>query len=361
MPGSDETTQRRFRQAIPNLTRKEYSGRTTSSVSPRASALPLDATLPPPLLPGTNMELDPHATADLTAFFTKRFPAPEDRNRLARDAKVTFREPTSAAPEVAWGGLLTRAQEQAALPRLARCAARHRPSDENLQGVAAVLNGRQWPPQKASSLPRGWKQMGALTALVAIAGVAWAASGPRDAALPEAHEAALEVSEENIEPVVVATELPPAPEPAAVATPEPEAVATPEPAVVASADPEPEATAGAAAPPSTPEPEPSSGTSAPAIASSSAPATNTGSCHGRPGELVGYWYAGTTAPGGKGDRITVPRDLNVRADYPDRHNNYDRRAPIRCTLGVGQSLVLSADPIAVPGGAYWVPLHAVGR
>ena len=83
-------------------------------------------------------------------------------------------------------------------------------------------------------------------------------------------------------------------------------------------------------------------------------------CSGPKGELVGYWYAGRTSPGVKGERITVPRDLNVRADYPDRHNDYNRRAKIRCTLGVGQSLVLTADPILVPGDAYWVPLHATG-
>ena len=82
---------------------------------------------------------------------------------------------------------------------------------------------------------------------------------------------------------------------------------------------------------------------------------------GPEGKLVGYWYAGRESPGQKGDKITVPRDLNVREDYPDKHNDYNRRAPIRCTLGVGKPLVLTADPIAVPGDAYWVPLHGTGR
>ncbi|RME23990.1 MAG: hypothetical protein D6798_12320, partial [Deltaproteobacteria bacterium] len=83
-------------------------------------------------------------------------------------------------------------------------------------------------------------------------------------------------------------------------------------------------------------------------------------CQGEAGEIVGYWYAGATAPGAAGDTITVPRDVNVRADYPDRHNGYDARAPVRCTLAKGDRITLAADPILVPGDRYWVPLVATG-
>lgn len=299
------------------------------------------------------MDLDPHANADLTAFFMKRFPAAGDRAVIAHDARVTFREPPSADPEVAWGGLLTRAREQSALPRLAHCAARRLPTDENLQGVAAILSGRQWPPPPRRRVPVLWKQVGALSALVAIAGVAWAARGPASA--EPGHDDALAVEQLEAAPA--------AERPAAVAAPTPAVEVEPPPAAPATDTVEPALGAAAVAPPPAAPSAPRTGSAEPPPATTgSAPATgvpsSTGSCRGPKGALVGYWYAGTTPPGKKGDQITVPRDLNVRADYPDRHNNYDRRADIRCTLGVGQSLVLTADPIAVPGGAYWVPLHA---
>ena len=329
------------------------------------------------------MELDPHATADLTAFFTKRFPLPTDRASLAQAARVTYREPPSADPVAAWGGLLTRAKEQQALPRLATCAARRMPTDENLQGVSAVLNGRTWPPPATATTPPWLKQVGALTALLTIAGVAWAAQRPGPAPV-EVHAEALSAAgaAETAAPPSVGDDAPertaqapaaPSSTEAASAAVAPTGSAVP-PSVPSevSADPRPEA-----APP--PPAEPAVGSAAPTDADSEAPtrtrsappespptASSTGraaggSCKGTPGSLVGYWYAGAVSPGAKGDRITVPRDLNVRADYPDRHNGYDRRTAIRCTLGVGQSLVLTGDPIAVPGGAYWVPLHAPGR
>ena len=63
-------------------------------------------------------------------------------------------------------------------------------------------------------------------------------------------------------------------------------------------------------------------------------------------------------PGAAGDIIEMPNSVNVRLDYPDRHNNYDKRAPLRCTLTTGDRVRLTDAPIAVPGGAYWVPLHS---
>jgi len=304
------------------------------------------------------MELDPHATSDLSEFFTKRFPAPEDREALAYAARVAFHEPESDDPIVAWGGLVTRAREQSALPLLAKCAARRRPNDENLQGVAAVLNGQVWPPVPTQTVPVGWKQVGTLAVLIGIAGVAWAASGPSDntATQPTVTTDAL---------TVAAAET--APPPAPPAAPSVDADDAGDAAVVAddqgaqeeAVEPVVEPVEGsdsapAAAVESTPTPAPA------AVPTANSEEQVFIGCSGPTGELVGYWYAGRTSPGKKGERITVPRDLNVRADYPDSHNDYDRRAKIRCTLGVGQSLVLTADPILVPGDAYWVPLHATG-
>ena len=321
------------------------------------------------------MELDTTATSDLTEFFTKRFPTAEDREALARAARISFSEPSAAEPDIAWGGLVTRAREQSALPRLAQCAARRRPEDENLQGVAAVLNGRVWPPHPAAHRSAGWKQLGALCALVGVASVAWAASGPTESttsAAPELVEASAKTMEGSSANATTATTGSVTNQAAAK---EP---ATNEPTLGAAApeDPTPDATATATATASdnagaSPEggsdqpPEANPASTPPAAAPAAAgPAPEKQvfiGCKGEPGTLVGYWYAGRESPGQKGDEITVPRDLNVRADYPDSHNDYNRRAEIRCTLGVGQSLVLTADPIRVPGDAYWVPLHATRR
>jgi hypothetical protein len=79
-------------------------------------------------------------------------------------------------------------------------------------------------------------------------------------------------------------------------------------------------------------------------------------CEGPAGEVIGYWYAGETSPGSAGASYTVDGGINVRADYPDVHNDFDARADLVCTLGHGWRLKLGRDPIAVPGGAYWVPL-----
>jgi len=72
--------------------------------------------------------------------------------------------------------------------------------------------------------------------------------------------------------------------------------------------------------------------------------------------VVGYWYAGDTAPGIAGETVTVPHAVNVRADYPDVHNNFDARAHINCVLQEGDVVRLSKDPILVPADRYWIPL-----
>jgi len=303
------------------------------------------------------MDLDPHNSADLAAFFAKRFPHAAQRDALASEAHVRFREPPTDDPSVAWGGLLTRAQEQAALERLARCAARRMPSDENLQGVSAVLNGRAWPPAgRQSTTPTWLRQVGVMAALVVLAvGSVWMVRSEEAAELAEVRQEAPEALV-AVRPVSGTTETPRLAKSVVV-----------EPPAATTAAVDGEAPAGSDAPEGVGEDAPptalsnaENGRSDDDSATPATPAAQLPGCRGAPGELVGYWYAGRSAPGKAGDRITVPRDLNVRADYPDRHNDFDARTPIRCTLGEGAGLVLTADPIAVPGGAYWVPLHTPG-
>jgi hypothetical protein len=88
------------------------------------------------------------------------------------------------------------------------------------------------------------------------------------------------------------------------------------------------------------------------------PAHHEGRCTVEGGGVVGYWYAGRTAPAAAGELLVMPNSVNVRADYPDKHNGFDARTALRCTLAEGDRIRLTADPIAVPGGAFWVPLHS---
>ena len=81
-----------------------------------------------------------------------------------------------------------------------------------------------------------------------------------------------------------------------------------------------------------------------------------GRCGGGPGEVVGYWYAGATAP--TGEVLTMPETVNVRAAYPERANDWDARSPIRCVLHAGDLVRLSQQPVHVDGDRYWVPLVA---
>ena len=79
-------------------------------------------------------------------------------------------------------------------------------------------------------------------------------------------------------------------------------------------------------------------------------------CNTSSGEIVGYWYAGSQAPGAPGQTVTVGHAINVRADYPDVHNNFDARSNITCVLQEGDVVRLSRDPILVPADRYWIPL-----
>jgi len=80
-------------------------------------------------------------------------------------------------------------------------------------------------------------------------------------------------------------------------------------------------------------------------------------CHGRPGEAVGYFYAGRHSPGNPGDTHVAARSVNVRVAYPSEANGWDKGARIHCVLRPGDQVTLSAQPIELPGGHYWVPVY----
>ena len=79
------------------------------------------------------------------------------------------------------------------------------------------------------------------------------------------------------------------------------------------------------------------------------------------GEIIGYWYAGANKPEVMNGWTTIPHGMNVRLDYPERHNNYDAKATVSCVLFPNMEVPVLDDPILVAGGKYWVPLRSVPR
>jgi len=79
------------------------------------------------------------------------------------------------------------------------------------------------------------------------------------------------------------------------------------------------------------------------------------------GDLIGYWYAGDTAPLVENGWTTISRGVNVRTDFPEKHNDYNAQAPVSCVLHVDTKVPVQTDPILVAGGKYWVPLRSIPR
>jgi hypothetical protein len=127
------------------------------------------------------VDLDRDSAADLAAFFARRFPHAHQRQALVEAARLVHREPAGGSALAAWGGLLTRAQEQSGLARLAGAISKEMPEDENLQEVCDLLRGRRRGAR--AGLPRGLRQLAAAGVLVGLAGVGVAAA--RGSGAPE--------------------------------------------------------------------------------------------------------------------------------------------------------------------------------
>lgn len=253
------------------------------------------------------MELDARELQDLAGFFGRRFP---ERSAADMAAAAGVR----LAPSAGWTSLVAEAARADRLPQLAAAARAARPGDPRMEELGRILGPSRRIPRAAMAL--------AALGLVALAGFAVAPSGagPGVAAPAEAHAAAASVAEA------------PAPEVA--------------PAAASEAAPAPEAA---------PEAPASAPSSAGLV---SAPSTSSGLCRGAAGSVVGYYYAGSAAPGALGETVTLTGGARVRADYPDRHNRFNASAEVRCVLPPGSRLRLDAAPVAVPGAAYWVPVVA---
>jgi hypothetical protein len=185
---------------------------------------------------------------------------------------------------------------------------------------------------------------GAALGLLLVGGAIWAlvGGGPSAEAPPS-------------KPATATAPATPTPAPTPPAS---DAEAAPAPAAAeAASDPAPPA--AVEAPPPAPEPpDPAPAAPAPAVAKAAATRLGGGCAGAQPGEVVGYWYAGTENPGAAGSTITLTRDARVRADYPRKENRHDSSAPERCVLSRGSRVTLHAAPIEASRGYWWVPLVA---
>jgi hypothetical protein len=264
------------------------------------------------------VRLDSEELAGLAQVLERRFSAPDQRQQLLSEAGV------DGAGD--WISVVSAAQESGALSRLVQAASRRRPEDENLQAMAETLG--------VSPVPRS-AFVAAGVVLLVLAGSAAAWYGSADDKINGLVEADIPV--EPKAPPVLTGKPPVLPRPLLNTAPlvppfakkiaPKEALETPE---------------------ETPTPE---------TVDVGSEAVD-GRCGGTRGELVGYWYAGFPFESAKGDSYTVKHGANVRKDHPTAENGWSAKAPIICSLQSGDTVRLSADPILIEGGKYWVPLHA---
>jgi hypothetical protein len=261
---------------------------------------------------------------ELAEFFAKRFSDDSVRSMLARQAGIK-EDCSGSEAQAAWQDLITTAQNRRRLPNLAIVASKTDITDQNLQAVCNLLGAR-------ARITRNRILTGVAAASIALGfgAVGWTlGSSDQPVALAELSQPA---------PIVAD----------AVVAAAPELVETPQPTPIV------EAIAEEAV---TPEPSFARGHTPPEDRMTG-PAWRDGRCtYDKPGDFIGYWYAGADNPGAVGETITVSLGVNVRADYPDLHNNFDKRTKVRCILKRGDKVKLTAAPILVPGDRFWVPIY----
>jgi len=282
---------------------------------------------------------------ELAGFFAKRFPKAADLRAIAADAGLApGRDPMASAAD-AWPALLHAADRGGRMRLLAHAAARRGPDDANLMSVCQVITGTRSPGRaRIWDHPRSRPALAgaAVAVLAASALVAFRSPGAAPTAAPSLIDAPV------AEPTVAAAPAADTPTDGLVAIEAP-STATGGPKPWKAGNP---LDAVRTVPATPPEAAPARAAVAPD------PANHRGRCTLEGGGIVGYWYAGRSAPAAAGDTLVMPNSVNVRRDYPDTHNGFDARTALRCTLAEGDRIRLTADPIPVPGGAFWVPLHS---
>lgn len=296
----------------------------------------------------------------LARTFAAALPDWEDRAAVSSAAGLKDVQLTGESFTV-WVHLVDEALEQDRLVQLGRAAAHRKPDDARLAALAEGLAEGKMPSRPT---PLAWALAG--LALVVFGATAWFVLPQSDSAdVPEERTSAEVVAPEPAEPAPE-TEPTPEVEEQAVAAPEPEPVAEPERETVAQPEPEPEPKAEPepmAAPEPEPvaepatEPDPPARVSTPEPAAPTPAATSNG--FGPCTDLTGFAYIGMSdqiddgAITSKGSWTTT-QPVNVRADYPNKSNDWDPRQPRVCVLPTGASVELTQPLVLADGGAWWI-------
>ncbi|MCK6524334.1 hypothetical protein L6R49_23255 [Myxococcota bacterium] len=293
------------------------------------------------------MKLDPADLDALASFFARRFPGAQERALLCMH--VGLRAGREQGDDLAiWLEIVKEAYRRRRLLRLARAAQQARRDDENLQVLIRTLSASGPPPWAARAVGL------ALLIVLIVAGLKVVLRPKGEPAAPETPAVTAPVVAPEVEAPPV--DAPPVEAPAVEAPPVEAPPVEPPPAeapVEAPALPPVEELAELTPPKPKASPAPSAG-----FAGAQPAERIEGRCGGVKGQPLGFWYAGSTMPGKKGEVYTVKAGANVRGDYPRKANNYNARAPLACALISGDRVRISGEPVLV-GEDWWVPM-AVG-
>jgi len=262
---------------------------------------------------------------ELAAFFAKRFSDPTVRAMLAKRAGVREGTP-DADPGEAWDSLIILAQRRRKLDKLAQVAAKTDQTDQNLQAVCNLLGAR-------ARTTRNRAMSGGLAAAIALGfGLGGWMLGSEDG------DIATSTTATETELMIASV-----PSKTALAPEEPPTTVVEEPIKTELSPREQRKAARALAKANRPP---------------TGPAWRNGRCtYDKPGQFIGYWYAGDSYPGAAGSLVDIGLSVNVRKDYPQGKNGFNKRAPVRCILRRGDKVRLTAAPMEVGSGHYWAPLY----
>lgn len=293
--------------------------------------------------------LDDADLTDLARTCARRFPRTDDQRLIAAEAGIAADHTDIGDAEVAWSQLLNTARRDGKLGKLAGVLARSAPGDASLVAVAKALGDVVRPPgPKIPSVALALAGLGLVLVLGAGGAAAmWWGGGQTS---PQSDDATTVTAVKQAVNTAIVPGLPPEPAPAIdIATGSPTMPAQVPVAMVDTPEP----------PASVPPRAETAAVVKPAAAQPSttpAPTGRVGTCSGKPGEVLGYWYAGTTSPGTLGQTITLSRDARVRAEYPRAENGHNAASREVCVLTRGTKMTLSAAPIDASRGHWWVPV-----
>ena len=248
------------------------------------------------------MRLDPSTLDELSTFYARRLP--DGAGSVARAVGLPAPEGSGAA---AWHDLLVTADATGRTGRVARLVADRLPGDENAREAARNLG---------PVIPVARWAVGAAAAAAVVLAVGVAAAMSSGAAQAD-------VKHPDVSPAALVA---------------PEAIAP------------------------TPSTSPSPTAATPLAARHDAHASLTSAqhtlpsaCRGSGSEAIGWWYAGTSAPGAQGETITLRRGATVRSAPPSAEHGWRMEPAVRCGLSAGDTITVG-QVRAMPGGFYWVEL-----